>query len=177
MTLDPTLRYCPKGVTFTEEWPRGKEAPQPQSAIFQSLGVLLLWFSWFGFNGCSAMFIAGEGGDVAARAMVMTAIAGATGCVSSVVISTSVLSQNQILLSSAHNGILGGLVSITACCATVEIEGAFLVGVGSSIFYHLGDQLLLKLQIDDVVNAIPVHGECLLYNQTFNFEENVGVRS
>ena len=64
----------------------------------------------------------------------------------------------QILLSSLLNGILSGLVSITACCATVEVEGAFLVGAGSAVVYHAGDQLMLKLGIDDVVNAVTVHG-------------------
>ena len=53
----------------------------------------------------------------------------------------------QILLSSLLNGILSGLVSITACCATVEVEGAFLVGAGSAVVYHAGDQLMLKLGV------------------------------
>eukprot|EP00618_Florenciella_parvula_P017421 CAMPEP_0119496008 /NCGR_PEP_ID=MMETSP1344-20130328/19467_1 /TAXON_ID=236787 /ORGANISM="Florenciella parvula, Strain CCMP2471" /LENGTH=700 /DNA_ID=CAMNT_0007531651 /DNA_START=135 /DNA_END=2237 /DNA_ORIENTATION=+ len=146
------------GVTFTARFPYRKAAPPPQSTEFQCLGVMLLWFSWFGFNGCSAMFIHGDSVEAAARSMVMTALAGVTGAVTSIAISGFVLGADQILLSNLLNGILSGLVSITACCATVEVEGAFLVGAGSAVVYHAGDQLMLKLGIDDVVNAVTVHG-------------------
>ena len=84
------------GVTFTARFPYRKAAPPPQSTEFQCLGVMLLWFSWFGFNGCSAMFIHGDSVEAAARSMVMTALAGVTGAVTSIAISGFVLGADQV---------------------------------------------------------------------------------
>jgi Amt family ammonium transporter len=58
----------------------------------------------------------------------------------------------------ANNGLLAGLVSITASCATVEMEGAFCIGMIASMFFYVATQVLQKYKIDDVVDAFPVHG-------------------
>lgn len=60
-------------------------------------------------------------------------------------------------LSYTMNGCLTGLVSITAGCATVEPWAAVLIGIAGGWFYLLGSNLLVKLRIDDAVDAIPVH--------------------
>merc|ERR1712238_408282 len=60
-------------------------------------------------------------------------------------------------LSMAMNGCLGGLVGITAGCAVVEPWAAVVIGLISGIIYALASKLLIKLKIDDAVDAIPVH--------------------
>lgn len=63
----------------------------------------------------------------------------------------------------ATNGLLGGLVAITASSAMVDTEGAFVIGVGSGVLVFYGSGWLLKLKIDDVVDASVVHGLCGLW--------------
>jgi len=69
----------------------------------------------------------------------------------------------MILLEYANNGVLAGLVGITAACATVEPYGAFFIGIGAGFVYVLSSKFLVKLGIDDVVDACPVHGFCGAY--------------
>jgi Amt family ammonium transporter len=57
-------------------------------------------------------------------------------------------------------GILAGLVAITAPCSTCTEEGAFLIGLVAAPVYKAAAMLLRKAEIDDVVNAFPVHGAC-----------------
>ncbi|CAN0059701.1 unnamed protein product, partial [Discosporangium mesarthrocarpum] len=127
------------------------------SFVYQTLGTLCLWFGWYGFNGVSTLYIAGFG-EVAARAMVNTTIAGGVGCVTSVTM--AYFTSGIIDITAANNGVLGGLVAITAGCSVVMPEGAILIGFVAGIVYNLSSSMLLKLQIDDVVDASPVHFFC-----------------
>ena len=139
--------------------------PQPmpaQSAVFQVLGTFILWVGWYGFNGVST-FVLVSGGDassaaVAAKVSVTTTLAAAFGGLTCFVLSKAV--DGCIDPGTICNGILGGLVGITAGCATVEPEGAMFIGIISALLYFGSAKLLLKLQIDDVVNASPVHFVC-----------------
>ena len=63
-------------------------------------------------------------------------------------------------LSMALNGILAGLVGITSPCSTCSNFAAFVIGFSSAFVFYGSSKLLLKLKIDDVVNAAPVHGFC-----------------
>jgi Amt family ammonium transporter len=136
----------------------GQAIEMPQlSFVYQTLGTLCLWFGWYGFNGVSSLYIIGKG-EVAARAMVNTTIAAACGCVSSVVMSKFMV--GYINPEAANNGILGGLVAITAGCAVVNPEGAIAIGLIAGVIYNASSSLLLRLQIDDVVDAAPVHYFC-----------------
>lgn len=60
-------------------------------------------------------------------------------------------------LGYTMNGCLTGLVSITAGCATVETWAAVIIGIFAGLFYFMGSRLLVRLRIDDAVDAIPVH--------------------
>jgi Amt family ammonium transporter len=140
------------GVTFVNG---ARKAPPGQSPSFQTLGTLALWFGWFGFNGCSTGVLVGSA-HVAARAMLNTALGGATGGVTSAVLSVYG-TRKQLAVTSTLNGILAGLVGVTANCATVQMEGAFAIGAVSGCIYHFGARLLVRLQVDDVVQAVPVH--------------------
>ena len=129
--------------------------------IFQCLGTLILFLGWFGFNGVSTLMISGGRSAVAAKAICTTVIAGSSACVTSVMIGRFHL--GYINFELANNGLLAGLVAITASCATVEMEGAFCIGIIASLFFYNATLLLQKYKIDDVVNAFPVHGACGLW--------------
>ena len=124
--------------------------------IFQCLGTLILFVGWFGFNGVSTLMASGGGSSVAAKAICTTVLAGSASCVTSVMIGRFHL--GYIDLELANNGLLAGLVAITANCATVEMEGAFCIGVIASFCFYNATILLHKYKIDDVVGAFPVHG-------------------
>jgi ammonium transporter, Amt family len=152
------------GVTFDNGVRR---APAGQSASFQTLGTLALWFGWFGFNGCSTGVLVGSAA-VACRAMFNTAIGGAVGGISSALLSvhgfgprTSPVKgtgrAHQLPVSAALNGILAGLVGVTANCATVRVEGALVIGAVAGAVFQAAARLLDTLGVDDVVQAVPVH--------------------
>mmetsp|Transcript_12034 Transcript_12034/g.18777 ORF Transcript_12034/g.18777 Transcript_12034/m.18777 type:complete len:478 (-) Transcript_12034:89-1522(-) len=132
------------------------EIPQ-LSWVYQTLGTLFLWFGWFGFNGVSSMYAAG-GSLAGARAMVNTTISGGAGCISGLIVARFV--HGYIDPASANNGLLGGLVAITAGCGTSNPEGAFVTGLIAGAIYVGASVLMLKLRIDDVVDAAPVHLFC-----------------
>lgn len=132
--------------------------------VFQTLGVLILWMGWYGFNGVSTLYIVGYAG-VAAKTMVTTTIAAGAGAICTLIVGNFSDGPQEhgsyaIKLEYANNGVLAGLVSITAGCSTVEPYGAFIIGALASLVYVGSSKLLVRLGIDDVVDAVPVHGFC-----------------
>jgi len=134
--------------------------------IFQTLGTLILWFGWYGFNGGSTLYIV-HYGQLAAKVMVTTTISAATGAVATLALGSTLATMAEgkttIKLEYANNGVLAGLVGITAGCAVVEPYGAFIIGVGAAFVYYFSSKMLKAIGIDDVVDAIPVHGFCGCY--------------
>lgn len=122
-----------------------------------SLGVFILWFGWFGFNAGSTLGVADGGMDISRVAM-NTNLAAALGGIGALL--TVWFRFGKPDLSMAMNGALAGLVGITAPCAFVDPWAACLIGMSSGILVVLGVELLDKLQIDDPVGAVPVHGMC-----------------
>jgi ammonium transporter, Amt family len=118
------------------------------------LGVLILAFGWFGFNAGSTL----SGGDLRiAVVAVNTMLASAAGAVAAMIAITYLRGKPD--LSFMANGMLAGLVAVTAPCAFVDSTGAVLIGliagvllVGATIFVEH------RLKIDDPVGAISVHG-------------------
>jgi Amt family ammonium transporter len=121
-----------------------------------SLGVFILWFGWFGFNAGSTIG-AGNGFDIA-RVAINTNLAAALGGIGAMI--TVWFRFGKPDLSMAMNGALAGLVGVTAPCAFVEPWAACLIGLSSGMIVVFGVELLDKLQIDDPVGAVPVHGMC-----------------
>ena len=119
-----------------------------------ALGGFILWLGWFGFNGGSTLAASPEVGIIA----VNTHLAGATGFAAALM--TQRLLRQPILMSLGVNGAIGGLVAITAPCATVTPAFALLIGAIGGAISVLGASLLERLQLDDAVGAIPVHGFC-----------------
>jgi Amt family ammonium transporter len=122
-----------------------------------SLGVFILWFGWFGFNPGSTLGVSNGGADIA-RVAINTNMAAALGGIAAMAAAWMRFGKPD--LSMAMNGALAGLVGITAPCAFVEPWAACLIGLSSGIIVVLGVELLDKLQIDDPVGAVPVHGMC-----------------
>jgi len=118
-----------------------------------SLGVLLLWFGWFGFNCGSGLDASADIGLVA----VNTILAGAAGAMSAMGI--SVLKQKHADVGLTLNGCLAGLVGITAGCASVKPWAAIIIGVLSgAVMLFAVDLFDKRLKVDDPVGAISVHG-------------------
>jgi len=118
------------------------------------LGVFILWFGWFGFNPGSTLAATELRISVIA---VNTCLAGAAGAV--VVMLLTWWRYGKPDASMTGNGVLAGLVAITAGCAWVSPYAAVLIGVIAGIIVYLGVWFLdWKLHIDDPVGAIAVHG-------------------
>jgi len=135
----------------------------PHSVSLQVLGTFILWVGWYGFNPGSTLGINGNG-DVAALCAVTTTLSAACGCVSSMFTDTIIgmirTGEAEYDLSNAMNGALGGLVGITANCSVVAPWAACVIGLVSGWVYLGASNLLVKLKIDDAVDAIPVHFFC-----------------
>lgn len=128
----------------------------------QILGTFILWFGWYGFNPVSTLAMDGPGvANTAGLCTATTTIAAAAGCVSALFINYGLSKKGGqpavYDLSCAMNGALSGLVAITAGCSVIYPSCAAFVGLVAGAVYIGADKLLIKLKIDDVVNAIPVH--------------------
>jgi len=116
-----------------------------------ALGVLMLWVGWFGFNGGSTLAM----NDSVILIIVNTLIAGASGMVFALLISYFMYQRAEVHI--LMNGILAGLVAITASANAVNTTQAVFVGGIGGVLMLFTDRLLLSLKIDDAVGAIPVH--------------------
>jgi Amt family ammonium transporter len=130
------------------------------------LGTFILWFGWYGFNPGSALILTTtlNTGDVAALAAVNTTIsaatAGTTALFTNLFVEERTTGEAKFDLLALMNGCLGGLVAITAGCATVEPWAAFIIGLVAGWIYLLSSAALIRIRLDDAVNAIPVHLVC-----------------
>ncbi len=118
-----------------------------------ALGVFILWFGWFGFNPGSTLSAHELRISVIA---VNTNLAAAAGALSALMFMK--LKHGKWDIGMTLNGVLAGLVGITAPCAWVEAWAAVVIGFISGILVCLGVLILDKLHIDDPVGAFPVHG-------------------
>lgn len=123
------------------------------NASMMTLGGLVLWFGWFGFNPGSTMGV-GDGSAIAHIA-VTTNTAAATAILSSTVVSW--LIQKKPDLSMIINGALAGLVAITAPCAFVSVGSSAVIGLIAGVLVVFAVLMFDKLKIDDPVGALSVH--------------------
>jgi len=127
---------------------------------FAVLGVFVLWVGWFGFNPGSQIAAAGTANAIAISHIFMTTnLAAAAGAITALIVSWAIYGKPS--LSFALNGVLAGLVGITAGCDTVSNFGALLIGIICGIVLVLAVNFIdQKLHIDDPVGAVSVHGIC-----------------
>ncbi len=122
-----------------------------------TIGVFILWFGWFGFNGGSQLAL-GTGDDATAIAKIFinTNLAACGGVIANALITRFLTGKTDVIMML--NGCLGGLVAITAEPLAPTPGIAIIIGAIGGAIVVLGSKLLIKLKIDDVVGAIPVHG-------------------
>ena len=135
----------------------GSIRPTPPSNILVvTLGVFILWFGWFGFNGGSQLAL-GSAADAVAigHVLVNTNLAAAAGVMAALVVSRPILGRMDLF--AGLNGAIAGLVSITAGPDITEHYWAVIIGAIGAVVCTAGIKLLEKIKIDDVVGAIPAH--------------------
>jgi Amt family ammonium transporter len=123
---------------------------------FTTLGVVVLWFGWFGFNAGSTMSVDYGGVGFFAYVALNTNLAAAAGVLGAVLTSWLVIKKPD--LSMMLNGAVGALVAITAGCAFVAPWAAIVIGFGAGVVVVLGVLAVERLRIDDPVGAIAAHG-------------------
>jgi Amt family ammonium transporter len=132
------------------------KAIQGHNLPLATLGVLILWFGWFGFNAGSTV----SGTDLSiAFIAVNTNLAAAAGAIGAMFLSW--IRSKKPDISMSLNGALAGLVGITAGCADVSPGSAILIGLIAGVIVELSVELIDKvLHVDDPVGAVSVHGVC-----------------
>lgn len=118
-------------------------------------GVLILWLGWFGFNGGSVLSADPEATSLV---LVTTCLAAAAGGVAAML--TSTFMYKNMDLTMFLNGILGGLVGITAGADLMSPTEAVIIGLIAGVIIVLGVAFIDKIRLDDPVGAVTVHLIC-----------------
>jgi len=145
---------------------RGRPLQLPGHApVLQALGTFILWLGWYGFNAGSQLRIATPGAsEVIGRIVVNTTLSAAgSGLVSLAIATLGQWRRGTVNyeVPAICNGILAGLVSITAGCATVHPWAALVIGmIGGLVYRGCSHCVLHKLKVDDPLDSSSVHGAC-----------------
>jgi Amt family ammonium transporter len=135
----------------------GKPNPIPgHNMAYVTLGVIILWFGWFGFNPGSTLSVDFGGVGFFAYVALNTNIAAAAGVLGAVITAWLVIKKPD--LSMMLNGAIAALVAITAACAFVAPWAAIVIGFGAGVIVVLGVLLVERLRIDDPIGALAAHG-------------------
>jgi Amt family ammonium transporter len=148
--------------------PRFKRFDSDDSTSFRAhnipfvvLGTFFLWFGWYGFNPGSTLAMHDvEAATTASLVAVNTTMAPAIAGLIVFIIRAVVIPPKLLDVGGFCNGILAGLVSITAGCNVVKPWEALIIGALGGLIYQGCSMLMVKLKVDDVVDAIAVHGAC-----------------
>ena len=116
-----------------------------------TVGALLLWFGWFGFNGGSALTMDASVPHI----LINTVLGGCAGGIAALIVGYTQRERPQA--ADLINGTIAGLVAITANCHIVSSASAVLIGAIGGMVCIGGIALLARLRIDDAVSAVPVH--------------------
>lgn len=142
----------PRAGKYTAE---GIKPIVAHSVPLAAIGVFMLWLGWFGFNGGSAL---SADPKAVSYVFVTTTLAACGGAVSSILASYVIIKKLDVTM--ALNGILAGLVGITAGADTVSEEASILIGAIAGVIVVVAILAFDKIKIDDPVGAISVHGVC-----------------
>lgn len=134
---------------------KGMRAIRGHNMPLAALGVFLLWFGWYGFNGGSVLS-ASPGG--VSLVFVTTSMAAAAGAIGAALTSFAIFKSHDV--SMVMNGILGGLVGITASADVVSVNSAVIIGLVAGIIIPLSVTFFDKMKLDDPVGATSVHLVC-----------------
>ncbi|MEL7158911.1 MAG: ammonium transporter, partial [Actinomycetota bacterium] len=126
---------------------------ESSSVPLTSLGLLILWFCWFGFNGGSALALTAD----VPRILLVTNLSGVAGLLGAGLY--AYLVEDRVdMIGKMIGGALAGLVAITAGADVVGPLGAIIIGLVAGVLYDLGYEALLRLRIDDALGVVPAHG-------------------
>ena len=120
-----------------------------------AIGAFILWFGWFGFNPGSSLGAVGNW-ELIGSVIVNTFLASAAGGISTMVYTH--FAYGKIDITMVINGVLAGLVSITAGCNVVNPVSAILIGLVAGVLVDVAVLIIDKQKIDDPVGAVAVHG-------------------
>ena len=131
-------------------------ATPPSNILIVTLGVFILWFGWFGFNGGSQLAL-GSAKDAVSMSIVLvnTNLAAAAGVMAALAASRPLLGRTDLF--AGLNGAIAGLVSITAAPNFTDHYWAVIIGAIGGVICVAGLKLLEKVKLDDVVGAVPAH--------------------
>ena len=130
---------------------------QGHSLVLAVVGVLILWFGWFGFNGGSTL----TGDASIAKIIANTMLSAGAAGLSCFFISMVMHERREINVEKLLNGVVGGLVAITAGCAVVEPAGAVAIGFTAGAVLYCAEWVILNtMRVDDPVNVVAAHGIC-----------------
>lgn len=122
-----------------------------------ALGVFILWFGWYGFNGAAASDTL-QLSQIFATTTIAPAVATCTAMI------YTWIRNGKPDVSMSLNGSLAGLVAITAGCANVDAVGAFIIGAIAGVLCSMSVYFVEdKLKVDDPVGAVSVHGVCGIF--------------
>jgi len=138
----------------TGRFEKGNRKIQGSNLTFSVLGVILLWFGWFGFNAGSTLAVS----ENIPLIIINTCLAAVFGALSAILVQYKFTQTINVL--SAINGVLGGLVAITASCHLMLPQATVAIAIVAGGVVVLGERLLERLRIDDAINVIPVHLFC-----------------
>ena len=153
--LAAVLVLGPRAGKYTKD---GAKPILPHNLPLANIGVFLLFLGWFGFNGGSVLSADPQS---VSRVFVTTAMAGFAGGIGSMVTSWAVLKKPD--LSMMLNGMLAGLVGITAGADDVTPVASVLIGLIAGLLVVLSVLFFDKIKVDDPVGAISVHGVCGIF--------------
>jgi len=149
--LDGAMLLGPRIGKFVD----GKAQAMPgHNMAIATLGALILWIGWYGFNPGSELAM----DQYVAYVAVTTTLAAAGGAIAATVLST--ITSGKPDLTMIINGILAGLVSITAGCGNMTFAGSWLAGAVGGLIVVVAVAALDSAGIDDPVGAFSVHGVC-----------------
>lgn len=139
--IGPRLRRFDKGIHL----PQGSNLP------LSGLGVLLIWLGWIGFNGGSTLQLS-EAVPLILLNTFMSAVWGGIGATALFYTLRRYINVSQLL-----NGVIAGLVGITAGCHVVSVNGAIFIGFTSGLITVLGSMLMERWKLDDALDVVPAH--------------------
>ncbi|MEO1712638.1 MAG: ammonium transporter [Bacteroidota bacterium] len=134
---------------------KGIRAIRGHSMPLAAIGVFLLWFGWFGFNGGSVL---NADPNLVSLVFTTTSMAAAAGAIGAAITSFIMFRSHDV--SMVLNGILGGLVGITASADSVTVNESVLIGLVAGILIPIAVTFFDRLKLDDPVGATSVHLVC-----------------
>lgn len=142
------------------KYTNGKSNAIPgHSILLGALGVFILWLGWYGFNGGSQLAISGDNVTAVSNVIITTNLAGAAGALAAMFYTW--IRYGKPDASMTLNGVLAGLVGVTAGCAVVDNFGATAIGLICGVLVVVAIEFVdKKLKVDDPVGAVSVHGVC-----------------